>query len=319
MIVVWRVTQQCNLACGFCEWDRRLPRQRTHISSESVLRFGQLLAEFQKRTHTSVLLSWLGGEPALWPPLYEVVPELKRLGIAQSMTTNGTTLGSQRTQALVLQNFSELTVSVDGFAEFHDAIRGWQGGWELLRERIFQLVRLRHSNPLKLRINTVLMRDNIQAFPALCLTLAGWGVDEITFNTLGGRDRPEFFPMHSLRAADVHWLSEQIPALKAKLISQGVRLCASDEYLDRLQSLAEQKKVPIKNCAPAKSFLFINEFGYASPCNFTTDKYAMPIDHLTSCEDLLALPSFFSNQRLQKPHAACKDCPSTQVFAKFSA
>ena len=42
---------------------------------------------------------------------------------------------------------------------------------------------------LKVRVNIVLMRDNIAGFAPLCRMLAGWGVDEISFNQ-AGRARP---------------------------------------------------------------------------------------------------------------------------------
>ena len=47
MIIVWRVTQHCNLACPFCAYDRRLPGPRTSIDADRVLRFadGQIVEE----------------------------------------------------------------------------------------------------------------------------------------------------------------------------------------------------------------------------------------------------------------------------------
>ena len=60
MIVVWRVTQQCNLTCPFCAWDRSLPGERFQLATDQAVRFGALLAQFQVQTHERVLLSWLG-------------------------------------------------------------------------------------------------------------------------------------------------------------------------------------------------------------------------------------------------------------------
>ena len=122
-----------------------------------------------------------------------------------------------------------MTVSVDGLRDFHDAVRGWRGGWEKLRAGVRALVAARaHAGaPLKLRANVVLMRDNLAQFAALCDALAGWGIDEITFNQLGGRDRPEFFPAHRLTAADVAALRDALPALRASLAARGVRCAAA--------------------------------------------------------------------------------------------
>ncbi|RYY57610.1 MAG: radical SAM protein, partial [Comamonadaceae bacterium] len=185
MIVVWRITQRCNLTCPFCEWDRSLPGERSEAALPEALRFAQVLAGHQRRSGDPVLLSWLGGEPTLWRPLHVLAPRVTDLGIAQSMTTNGSTLASPKVQALVLRNFSEVTVSVDGFAGFHDRLRGWPGGFDRLRDGVTTLAAKRADRrALKLRVNVVLMRQNLAAFADLCVALAGWGVDEITFNAL---------------------------------------------------------------------------------------------------------------------------------------
>jgi MoaA/NifB/PqqE/SkfB family radical SAM enzyme len=324
MIVVWRVTQRCNLSCPFCAWDKRLPGQRVDISGEAVLRFARLLGDYQRQRNDPVLLSWLGGEPLLWPPLFGLAPRIAALGIAQSATTNGTTLNSARRRSQILENFSELTVSVDGFAPFHESMRGWPGGWAQLHEAVAALVLERRRSParataLKLRANIVLMRDNLTQFDELCLTLADWGIDEITFNALGGRDRPEFFPAHRWTPEDADGFLHRLPALKARLAVQGVRLCAAPKYLSRLDASARNESLPVHDCAPGERFLFIDEYGRIAPCSFTSDAYGVSIADLTSGSDLANLAARFRTDRLDAPQPVCKDCPSTHVFAKFFA
>lgn len=320
MIVVWRVTQRCNLACPFCEWDRSLPRERSEISAEHVLRFSRILGDYQRTTHDRVLLSWLGGEPLLWPSLGDLAPRIREMGIAQSATTNGTTLASANMRAQILANFSELTVSVDGFAEFHDAMRGWPGGWARIRDAVMDLAADREDQrPLKLRANVVLMRDNFPDFPDLCSDLAAWGFDEITFNALGGRDRPEFFPAHRLRPEDTLVLAQLLPALRARLARKGVRLCGGTDYQVRIAASAKGERLAVDDCAPGEKFLFIDEAGCISPCNFTTGAYAVPVEDIRSIQDLARLPAYFARRRREAPEAVCGDCPSTQVFSKFAA
>lgn len=320
MIVVWRVTQRCNLACPFCEWDRSLPGERSEMCAERVLRFCRILRDHQRAGNDRVLLSWLGGEPLLWPPLCDLAPAVREMGITQSATTNGTSLASQNMRAQILTNFSELTVSVDGFAEFHDAMRGWQGGWARIKEAVMSLAAGReHQNHLKLRANVVLMRDNLPDFPDLCFDLATWGFDEITFNALGGRDRPEFFPAHRLRPEDALALARLLPALRTRLAQDGVRLCGGSDYLARISATANHESLAVEDCAPGKNFLFIDENGRISPCNFTAGTYAVPIDDIQSVQDLASLPAYFARQRQEIPEIVCDDCPSTQVYSKFAA
>ena len=217
MIVVWRVLTSCNLSCPFCAFDGRLAFERSHADPAEILRVTGLLADYQAQSGDPVLLSWLGGEPFLWRPLRDLTLGARALGLEVSATTNGTTLGSPRVREHVRDAYKELTISVDGFSAMHNPMRGWVGGFEKLRSWIPALAseaRAQRSG-LKLRANVVLMRQNVAEFPALCSELATWGIAEITFNQLGGRDRPEFHPSHRLRPADVDALEAQLPDIES--------------------------------------------------------------------------------------------------------
>jgi len=321
MIVVWRVTERCNRSCPFCAYDRTLSRSRRDVDEQMVERFCRVLGEYRRTTGERILLSWLGGEPLLWRPVFEVSHRLRQtFQIEVSATTNGTTLHLGRVQRHILECFSELTVSVDGFAEFHEHVRGWPGGWHQLRDAVQTLAQARTAMAaqLKLRANVVLMRDNLTMFADLCEALAGWGFDEITFNQLGGRDRPAFFSAHRLRRQDSQTLSAILPRLRSRLARRGVRLCGSGQYLRRIDASTHDISLAVNDCAPGESFLFVDERGRVSPCSFTSENFGLPLKAVCSVDGLLSLPGSFATARERKPAPVCNDCPSTHVFAKFA-
>ena len=320
MIVLWRITERCNLACGFCAYDRRLKRERRDAQAQTVLRLGALLAQYQQHTGERVLLSWLGGEPMLWRPIFDVSRELRqRHGLQISATTNGRGLQASATVEAVLASFTELTVSVDGLSEFHDGMRGSVGAWRRLRDGTARLAERRAECGalLKLRANVVLMRDNLGELVDLCNGLVQWGVDETTFNALGGRDRPEFFPQHSLRPQDIAILNELLLGLRPALAARGVALCGSQSYLQRIHASVNGIRIAPADCAPGERFLFIDEAGLVSPCSFTSGDYGIDIDSLRTVSDLLDLPAAFRRARTAARATACEDCQSTQLFARF--
>lgn len=322
MIVVWRLTERCNLACAFCAYDRRLMGARFDAAEGAVMHLGRVLGHYKRQTGEPVLLSWLGGEPFLWSPMLELSASLCRdEGINISATTNGTFLHRTNVREAILQTFSELTISVDGFAELHDKLRGWPGGWQRLRSSINQLAerKVQRGKALKLRINIVLMHENLPSFPALCETLVHWGIDEVTFNQLGGRDRPEFFQTHRLDEADVDLLRNTLPALSVKLAAAGVRLCASERYLGRFDASAKFRALPVEDCKAGEDFLFVDEQHRIAPCSFTAGAYGVPVTSIQTVDDLLQLPAVFATRRTHALASACSDCPSTRVFAKFAA
>jgi MoaA/NifB/PqqE/SkfB family radical SAM enzyme len=316
MIVLWRVTTLCNLACGFCAYDRRVPMQRVQMAPAEVERFAALLGAWREATGEDVLLSWLGGEPLLWPGVLDLSRRLREThGVRVSVTTNGTTLLRKGNVGAVAAAFDEVTVSVDALEAQHERLRGWAGGWSKLAEGIGRL--REESDALRLRANVVLMRDTLAAFPALCDQLAEWGVDEITFNQLGGRDRPEFFPSHSLGLAHVAVLRNLLPELVERMATRGVRLCANNAYIDRFEAKVSGRAVPVEDCESVRPSIFIDEHGRIASCSFTLDAHGFSTRDFLTVGDVAGLRQRLLAQRRARPAAICGDCPSTQVFAKF--
>jgi MoaA/NifB/PqqE/SkfB family radical SAM enzyme len=320
MIIVWRVTEHCNLSCPFCGFDRRLERERRDADVDAVRRFGAVLAQYQRATGDRVLVSWMGGEPLLWAPLRELTEHFtRRLGLRVATTTNGTPLGSAIVREHIIEHYSELTVSVDGVGAVHDELRGWRGGFGHLRRLMPMLVAERQARgqDLLLRVNVVLMRETIDDFEPLCAELASWGIDEITFNQLGGDDRPEFLAEHRLSARDAEWLSDNVPRLRDELAQRGVRLSGGTSYLQRVVATANGQRIPVADCGPGEQFLFIDELARVGPCSFTAGRYGIALDELDSPEAIQELPHRFSAMRAARRSAHCDDCHSTHVFEKF--
>ena len=322
MIVLWRITEACNYRCGFCAYDRGRRGSRKAAPTEEVERFGRLLGRWSATCGEPVMLSWLGGEPMLWPPLLHLSRTLaSEAGLAISATTNGSTLHRPQVQDAILAHFAELTVSIDGFAARHDALRGSPGSWDRAAAGVQGLAAARTARglPLRLRANIVLMRGSIGSFADLCRTMAAWGIDEITFNQLGGRDRPEFFAPNRLLAGEVERLRRLLPALVAELAGRGVRLCAQPEYLSRIAASTRDEALSVHDCAPGERFLFIDEDGAVAPCSFTTREYGVPTSEIRNLTDLAGLPQRFRAARSGRRSRDCDDCPSTQTFGKFAA
>jgi MoaA/NifB/PqqE/SkfB family radical SAM enzyme len=285
-----------------------------------VRTLGALLAEYQHLTGDAVLVSWLGGEPLPWTPLTELTHTFCRdYQLRVSTTTNGTSLGSADVRAHLLEYYSELTVSIDALGSLHDWLRGWPGAFASLERSVIALAEQKRScnrGPV-LRANVLLMRETIADFEPLCLRLANWGIEEITFNQLGGNDRPEFYPAHRLFPEQAEALAIRLPHLRKQLMNMGIRLRGGDAYTRRIRATSRGEHLLIQDCHPGERFLFINESGCVAPCSFTAAAFGIPAGKLTSASDLRHLPLDFARSRHRRPSPLCEDCHSTQVFEKF--
>ncbi|WP_147125405.1 radical SAM protein [Shimia ponticola] len=314
-VVLWRVMNTCNLACPFCAYDKRLAFPRSVVDTQEVARMIDLLGQW--RPGRPVVLSWLGGEPTMWQDFETMTARAAHAGLRQSLTTNGTTLGSRRMRATLAERFDEITISVDAIGTRHEELRGWPGGFAKLARWVPELVNA--APDLMVRANVVLMRQTVDQFETLCETLAGWGVRTITFNQLGGRDRPEFFPAHRLRPQDAARLRAALPALRQRMHKRGVAILGGDPYVDRILQSAEDGQLPITSCQVARDFLFIDEACRVAPCAFVEDHFGIRTDQLLSVRDLDAVSGRLCADQANRPHDACENCMSTQQFSKFAA
>ena len=319
LVVVWRVEERCNLACAFCGYSRELVRERRRADAGQVRALGAALATYGRARGRRVLVSWLGGEPFLWPGLLDMSRYFRHeLGLEVSATTNGRALRSARVRERVLADFAEITLSVDGLAEFHDRVRGMRGLFEQVRASVCALAQGKAragSGPL-IRVNAILMRGNIEQFEALCRTLAGWGVEEVTFNALGGSERPEFFEVQRLMPAHAVWLHEELPRIRARMARIGLRVSGDERYAARLARAIHEAPAPVADCRPGQEFWFVDERGRIAPCSYSLDDYGQERD-TWSAAALERLPERFIELRGQARAHVCDNCFSTQVFGKF--
>jgi hypothetical protein len=87
-------------------------------------------------------------------------------------------------------------------------------------------------------------------------------------------------------------------------------------YWQRLMHAAAGVAQPVADCAPGTEFVFCDEYARLSPCAFTSDELGVPLDSVTTLDEL---PLRYRQARARACPAACHDCPSTQVFGKFAA
>ncbi|MCB9744708.1 MAG: radical SAM protein [Alphaproteobacteria bacterium] len=143
------INRGCNLRCSFCDlWDRP-----ENMPFERVL---ALLDEAQA-IGTKILVI-TGGEPFMHPRLFDVVREAKARGMGVNITTNGT-LVEKRWEELRAAGVDSLSISIDGLAETHDALRGQQGAH---KRSLRALGRLAEAGGVGLSIYFTVTKENVR-------------------------------------------------------------------------------------------------------------------------------------------------------------
>ena len=306
------------MRCRFCSYSCDVERQRDDANAEEIKQFIEVLGRYKSSAGEKVLVSWIGGEPFLRKDMMDYSKRLHSLGIDVSATTNGLLL-NETLLSEVADTFTELVFSIDSFEECDDDVRQYKGHFQAVCDKIRMLDRIRKEkgNNIRIKVNTILMRRNIGDFERFCEFLHGIGVDEVTFNRLGGYDRPEFFEDNRLLYAQSEAFARNLPKLKKKFMERGLLIHGSKKYMDRFMSAALDEANPIEECEPASWFWFINENGYISPCSYTTYEYKYELCKVKEAEDFGKVEAYFREQRRCCRSKWCDDCFCTQVYDKF--
>jgi MoaA/NifB/PqqE/SkfB family radical SAM enzyme len=139
------LTRRCNLKCVMCEQHRHDPGPtglswydpKRELPLSAWISLLDQVAAFRPRLYLT------GGEPTLYPHFPEFLQEAKGRGLVVHLQTNGTLL-DRLADLLVAQGVEMVTVSMDGPAEVHNAIRGQEGAFQKTCAGIKALVAARH-------------------------------------------------------------------------------------------------------------------------------------------------------------------------------
>jgi MoaA/NifB/PqqE/SkfB family radical SAM enzyme len=307
------------MRCKFCSYSNDVERKRDNADEIEVKRLMSILSEYKKSNGREMLISWIGGEPFLWKNIISFSKILFDNGIEVSTTTNGMILNDRDTLTSISKYFSEIVFSIDSFKECNDDVRCCKGHFDTVVRNIRMLnaTRKEMNSKLKIKVNTILMRRNANWFEEFCSFLAELGVDEVTFNQLGGYDRPEFYDDNRLLTSQVEELVAKLPQMKKTFAEKGLLIHGSDKYNERILMTTRNEKNPISECNPGSWFWFINENGFISPCSYTSYEYMYNTKNVLCIEDVNKVEEYLREQRNNSRSHWCDDCYCTQVYDKF--
>ena len=156
-LVVWNYTKLCNLGCKHCyakAWPGAIEDELTTEDAKRVI------DEFEDAG--VVALAFSGGEPLLRRDIFEVVSYAKRKGFFTSVATNGTTI-TKKVARRMKEVFDYVEISLDGFEEVHDKLRGVRGAWKRTCRGIRNCV---HEG-IDTCVAVTAMRSNLHEIPKL--------------------------------------------------------------------------------------------------------------------------------------------------------
>lgn len=117
-VVVWNMTQKCNLRCIHCYIEAGDGNSAAELSTDQAILLIRELGEMK----VPVLL-FSGGEPLLRSDIWKLAEYACASGIRPVLSTNGTLITSEIAKRIRDCGFAYVGISIDGKPETHDFLR----------------------------------------------------------------------------------------------------------------------------------------------------------------------------------------------------
>jgi len=171
-VVVWNVTQACNLNCIHC-----YARAVNH-TNEKEITHDQGLALIDDLASFGVpVILFSGGEPLMRPDLVELARYAVQSGMRAVISTNGTLISKDKATELREIGLSYVGVSLDGMETVNDRFRGKRGAF---RDALKGIRNCQQAG-LKVGLRFTINRMNTAEIPAIFELLEKEGIPRVCF------------------------------------------------------------------------------------------------------------------------------------------
>lgn len=159
-IVIWEMTQACDLACVHCRASAQPKRNPLELSTDEGKHLIDEIAQMQVPVFVLT-----GGDPIKRPDLFELIEYARTVGVRVSLTPSATPLLTRDViQRLKQSGLARLAVSLDGsYRDVHDAFRGMSGSFD----RTMEAIEWANEVGLPVQINTTFSRGNLEDFDSI--------------------------------------------------------------------------------------------------------------------------------------------------------
>lgn len=159
-VLIWEVTQACELACDHC----RASADPTRHPDELTTTEGKRLLDAAARFGEGQLVVLSGGDPMKRDDLVELVRYGTDRGLRMTLTPSGTAaLTPEDIDALADAGLRRMALSIDAPEDAHDRFRGETGSFRRTREAAAAA----REAGIPLQINTTVCESTVETLPAV--------------------------------------------------------------------------------------------------------------------------------------------------------
>jgi len=185
----WECTLRCNLTCRHCGSDCKTASGRPDMPIKDFMDVIEQITPHVNPNHTMIIFS--GGEPLMRNDLETCGLELYRRGFPWGLVSNGLALNRRRLDSLLAAGLHAITISLDGFEEAHNWLRGHPQSYDKALNAIRMLTQ---EKDLVWDVVTCVNRKNLDQLTDFKSFLIDTGVSDWRIFTIFPVGRAVTFP-----------------------------------------------------------------------------------------------------------------------------
>lgn len=253
IMLVWEITNLCNLECLHC-----CTLSSPHVSRDNDVSFTRMLAiirEFAEVGVREVLFS--GGEPFLVSGFVSLIEELSDTCTADIyVATNGTTISKELAKRLKHTSIRSIDISLDGHApEFHNEVRLHPTAFA----RTIDGIRACVGEEIPLRVVGMLTPRNSEYIEDYIELLVSLGVRQVVLHSiLKAAGRARHNPQLVIWPENIAQIAEKVSHAKRRF---GENIQIDCRFAQSQSPVAE-------GCPAGERLLHITADGDVSPCSW---------------------------------------------------
>lgn len=276
-LVVWNMTNRCNLSCRHCYINAEDRRYRDELTNDEAQIFIRDLADMQ----VPVLL-FSGGEPLLRQDIFELGSMAAELGLRPVISSNGTLIDRSLARRIKEAGFQYVGISIDGAPATHDDFRNRPGAFAAalkglracLEEGVKTGIRFtvnRYNQADLPEVLNIVEREGIPRFCMYHLVYAGRGERMADMDT-SREEKRQILDWLSDRTVDLYRRGVEVEILTTDNHADGIYLLnrirrEEPERVDEIISLLEMHG----GCSAGTKFANVDPRGNVHPCQFWQD------------------------------------------------
>lgn len=213
---------RCNLECTFCTIWRDVD---PILSAETMFR---IVRETKELSGKGFNISLSGGEPMIYPPLYDTLALAHKLGVNFGFTTNGMALTKGNCEKALSHDPFNINVSLESVdGKLNESLRPMKDGTRRTLEGIDNLLaeKAKRGSRVSIIVKPTIMEQNYRGLPAIVRHFGKNSGVQIHFQPfVGFREQPFWIK-------DINNFKAVLDELH-QLVKEGYPVIASDRQLD---------------------------------------------------------------------------------------